>query len=134
MTVLDADAHRLDSRVPAELLRTGFLVEVWIAPRRVWEDRQLLRYRVHTVQWATRAKNSIHGVLNRNGIRSPFHSPFESKGWSFLEEVELARTDRLEVDGQLQRLDLLGEQLAALEREICKKAKASPVPGRGCWR
>jgi transposase len=118
---------RLDSRVLAELLRTGFLAEAWIAPRRVREERQLLRYRVHTVQWATRAKNSIHGVLNRNGIRSPLSSPFGPKGRQFLEEVELAGTDRWEVDGQLQRLDLLGEQLAALDREIRKKAKASPV-------
>ena len=70
---------RLDSRVLAELLRTGFLAEAWIAPRPVREERQLLRYRVHTVQWATRAKNSIHGVLNRNGIRSPFGSPFGVK-------------------------------------------------------
>jgi transposase len=118
---------RLDSRVLAELLRTGFLAEAWIAPRKVREERQLLRYRVHTVQWATRAKNSIHGVLNRNGIRSPFGSPFGVKGRSFLKEVELARTDRWEVDGQLERLDLLGTQLAALDREIRRKAKASPV-------
>lgn len=118
---------RLDSRVLAELLRTGFLAEAWIAPRVVREERQLLRYRVHTVQWATRAKNSIHGVLNRNGIRSPLGSPFGRKGRQFLEEVELPGTDRWEVDGQLERLDLLGTQLAALDREIRRKAKASPV-------
>ena len=118
---------RLDSRVLAELLRTGFLAEAWIAPRPVREARQLLRYRVHTVQWATRAKNSIHGVLNRNGIRSPFGSPFGVKGRPFLIDGELARTERWEVDGQLERLDLLGTQLAALDREIRRKAKASPV-------
>jgi len=118
---------RLDSRVLAELLRTGFLAEAWIAPRRVREERQLLRYRVHTVQWATRAKNSIHGVLNRNGIRTPLRSPFGPKGRQFLKQVELARTDRWEVDGQMERLDLLGDQLAALDREIRQQAKASPV-------
>jgi len=118
---------RLDSRVLAELLRTGFLAEAWIAPRQVREERQLLRYRVHTVQWATRAKNSIHGVLNRNGVRSPLGSPFGPKGRPFLEEVELPKTDRWEVDGQLERLDLLGSQLAALDRELRRKAKASPV-------
>src|SRR5713226_5531539 len=42
---------KLDSRVLAELLRTGFLAEAWIAPRAVREQRQLLRYRVHTGQW-----------------------------------------------------------------------------------
>jgi transposase len=118
---------RLDSRVLAELLRTGFLAEAWIAPRAVREQRQLLRYRVHTVQWATRAKNSIHGVLNRNGICSPLRSPFGPQGREFLSEVELPATDRWEVDGQLARLDLLGAQLAALDREVRKRSKASPV-------
>ena len=118
---------KLDSRVLGELLRTGFLAEAWIAPCAVRERRQLLRYRVHTVQWATRAKNSIHGVLNRNGIRSPLRSPFGPQGREFLSQVELPGGDRWEVDGQLERLDLLGEQLAALDQEIRKRAKASPV-------
>ena len=118
---------RLDSRVLAELLRTGFLAEAWIAPRAVRERRQLLRYRVHTVQWATRAKNCIHAILNRNGIRSPLRSPFGPQGRQFLEAVELPGTDRWEVDGQLARLDLLGEQLRELDREIRQRSKASPV-------
>jgi transposase len=118
---------RLDSRVLAELLRTGFLAEAWIAPRAVRERRQLLRYRVHTVQWATRAKNSIHGVLNRNGIPSPLRSPFGPRGRQFLEGVELPSTDRWEVDGQLARLDLLAGQLQELDREIRKRTKGSPV-------
>ena len=118
---------KLDSRVLAELLRTGFLAEAWIAPRGVRERRQLLRYRVHTVQWATRAKNSIHGVLNRHGIASPLRSPFGPRGRQFLEGVELPSTDRWEVDGQLARLDLLAGQLRELDREIGKRTKASPV-------
>src|SRR2546422_6116908 len=118
---------KLDSRVLAELLRTGFLAEAWIAPRAVREQRQLLRYRVHTVQWATRAKNSIHGVLNRNGIRLPLGSPFGPRGREFLSEVELPETDRWEVSGQLVRLDLLRHQLGELDREIRKRSKASPI-------
>jgi transposase len=118
---------RLDSRVLAELLRTGFLAEAWIAPRAVRERRQLLRYRVHTVQWATRAKNCIHAILNRNGIRSPLRSPFGPRGRQFLEGAELASPDRWEVDGQLARLDLLAGQLQELDREIRKRTKASPV-------
>jgi transposase len=118
---------RLDSRVLAELLRTGFLAEAWSAPPAIREQRQLLRYRVHTVQWATRAKNSVHGILNRNGIRSPRRSPFGPRGRQFLGEVELPATDRWEVDGQLARLDLLHGQLEELDREIRKRSKASPV-------
>ena len=118
---------KLDSRVLAELLRTGFLAEAWIAPRAVREQRQLLRYRVHSVQWATRAKNCIHAILNRNGIRTPLRSPFGPQGREFLTAVELPGTDRWEVDGQLARLDLLGQQLAALDREIRRRGRTSPV-------
>jgi transposase len=118
---------KLDSRVLAELLRTGFLAEAWIAPRAVREQRQLLRYRVHTVRWATRAKNSIHGILNRNGLRTPLRSPFGPQGREFLTEVELPGTDRWEVDGQLARLDLLGQQLAELDREIRRHCRTSPL-------
>ena len=118
---------KLDSRILAELLRTGFLAEAWIAPRPVREERQLLRYRVNTVRWATRSKNCIHAVLNRNGIRSPLRSPFGPQGREFLEKAELPGTDRWEVKGQLARLDLLGEQIKELDREVRKRAKASPV-------
>ncbi len=118
---------KLDSRVLAELLRTGFLAEAWIAPREVREERQLLRYRVHTVQWSTRSKNCIHAVLNRNGIRSPLRSPFGPQGRAFLEKAELPGTDRWEVQGQLERLDLLGGQVRELDREIRKRSQASPI-------
>jgi len=118
---------KLDSRVLAELLRTGFLAEAWIAPRPVREERQLLRYRVNTVRWVTRSKNCIHAVLNRNGIRSPLRSPFGPQGREFLAKAELPGTDRWEVKGQLARLDLLGEQLKELDREIRKRSKGSPV-------
>jgi transposase len=118
---------KLDSRVLAELLRTGFLAEAWIAPRAVREQRQLLRYRVHTVRWATRAKNSIHGILNRNGLRAPLRSPFGPQGREFLTQVELPGTDRWEVDGQLARLDLLQGQLRELDREIRRHGRTSPL-------
>jgi transposase len=118
---------RLDSRVLAELLRTGYLAEAYIAPREVRELRQLLRHRARSVQWATRAKNGVHGVLNREGIRSPIESLFGPKGRAFLAEVELRELDRWEVDDQLERLDLLGAQIGELDREIRARVRTHPV-------
>ena len=40
----------LDSRILAELLRTNFLAEAWIAPRPVRELRQLLRHRARSTR------------------------------------------------------------------------------------
>lgn len=118
---------RLDSRILAELLRTGFLAEAWIAPREVREQRQLLRYRAQTVRWATRAKNAVHGIVNRNGVRAPGESLFGPKGRAFLQSVVLPELDRWEVDGPLARLDLLGEQIKELDGEIRQRVKVEPV-------
>jgi transposase len=118
---------KLDSRILARLLHAGFIAEAWIAPPRVRELRQLLRFRTRTVRWATRAKNGVHGVLNRQGIYSPVDSLFGPQGRAFLEEVKLKELDRWEVDDQLARLDLLEEQMRELDQEIRERDKASPV-------
>jgi len=118
---------KLDSRVLAELLRTGFLAEAWIAPREVREQRQLLRHRARSVQWATRAKNGVHGVVNRQGIRPPRESLFGPKGRAFLAELPLAEMDRWEVDDHLLRLDVLGAQIAELDREIRRRGRENAV-------
>jgi len=118
---------KLDSRILAELLRTGFLAEAWIAPREVRQQRQLLRYRAHTVRWATRAKNAVHGIVNRNGVPAPVESLFGPKGRAFLKDVVLPEMDRWEVEGQLARLDLLEQQIRELDREIRERVKADPV-------
>lgn len=118
---------KLDSRILARLLHAGFIAEAWIAPQRVRELRQLLRFRTRTVRWATRSKNGIHGVLDRQGITSPVDSLFGPKGRAFLEEVKLRELDRWEVDDQLKRLHLLEKQLRELDREIRQRGQASAV-------
>jgi transposase len=118
---------KLDSRILAELLRTGFLAEAWIAPQEVREQRQLLRHRARSMPWSTRAKNGVHGVVNRQGIRPPMEALFGPKGRAFLAELELAKMDRWEVNDQLARLDLLGAQMATLDREIRRRSRAEGV-------
>lgn len=118
---------QLDSRILAELLRTGFVAEAWIAPREVRQRRQLLRHRAGTVRCATRAKNAVHGIINRNGVRSPVESLFGPKGRAFLKETVLPELDRWEVENQLARLDLFEQQIRELDREIRQRVKADPV-------
>lgn len=118
---------KLDSRILAQLLRAGFIAEAWIAPPRVREQRQLLRHRTRTVRWATRAKNGIHGVLNREGVVAPTESLFGAQGRAFLEEVKLKELDRWEVDDQLERLSLLEGQIDELDREIRERGKRDAV-------
>jgi transposase len=118
---------QLDSRILARLLHAGFIAEAWIAPRAVRELRQLVRFRTRTVRWATRAKNGVHGVLNREGIGAPTEALFGPKGRAFLEEVKLRELDRWEVDDQLARLDLLEQQIGELDQEIRQRGRGSAV-------
>ncbi len=118
---------KLDSRVLARLLHAGFIAEAWIAPQGVRELRQLLRHRTRTVRGATRAKNSVHGVLNREGIEAPIEALFGAKGRAFLEEVKLRELERWEVDDQLERLDLLEKQIGELDGEIRQRGRANRV-------
>lgn len=118
---------KLDSRILAQLLRAEFIAEAWIAPRPVREQRQLLRHRTRTVRWSTRAKNGVHAVLNRRGIRAPADSLFGSQGRAFLREVKLPEMDRWEVDDQLERLDLLAKQIGELDKEIRQRGKGDAV-------
>jgi len=118
---------KLDSRILAQLLRAGFIAEAWIAPPHVREQRQLLRHRTRTVRWATRAKNGVHGVLNREGIVAPADSLFGKRGRAFLGQVPLKPLDRWEVDNQLARLDLLQVQIDELDREIERRGQGDEV-------
>jgi transposase len=118
---------KLDSRIIAPLRRAGFIAEAGIAPPRVREQRQLLRHRTRTVRWARRAKNGVHGVLNREGIVAPLNSLLGVQGRAFLGEVKLKALDRWEVDDQLARLDLLQGQIEELDREGVKRGKADEV-------
>jgi transposase len=55
----------LDARGLAILLRNGTLPEVWIPPRELRDQRELLRLRIFLVRLRTRVKNRIHGTLAR---------------------------------------------------------------------
>ena len=51
----------LDAKGLAILLRNGTLPEVWIPPRELRDQRELLRFRIFLVRLRTRVKNRIQG-------------------------------------------------------------------------
>ena len=60
---------KLDARGLATLLRNGTLPEVWIAPREVRDQRELLRLRMTLVGMEIRLKNRIHAILAKYLLR-----------------------------------------------------------------
>src|SRR6202140_482776 len=62
---------KLDAKGLAILLRNGTLPEVWIPPRELRDQRELLRLRIFLVRVRTRVKNRIHGTLARHNVQVP---------------------------------------------------------------
>ena len=60
---------KLDAKGLAILLRNGTLPEVWIPPRELRDQRELLRLRIFLVKLRTRVKNRIHGTLSPHNRR-----------------------------------------------------------------
>ena len=57
-----------DTRGLAMLLRNGTLPEVWIPPRELRYQREMLRLRMCLVEARAQLKNRIHGVLMRYNL------------------------------------------------------------------
>lgn len=59
---------KLDARGLAVLLRNGTLPTVWIPPRNLRDQRELLRLRMALVNMSTRLKNRVHAILAKQGV------------------------------------------------------------------
>jgi transposase len=59
---------KIDARVLANLLRTNFLPESYLAPSEVREARELHRHRAALVRVRTSVKNRVHSILSKHGI------------------------------------------------------------------
>ncbi len=122
-----AKTDRLDARLIARMLRSGLLDEVWTPDE---GTRTLLRL-TNPARAArappTRTKNEAHGVLARNLCdRPPVTDTFGKAGRRWLAGLELPVDERLTLDGRLRQVDFLDAELAALDSEIAKQARAWP--------
>lgn len=59
---------KIDAKVLAQLLRTNFLPESYLAPSEVREARELHRHRAALVKIRTSIKNRVHGILSKHCI------------------------------------------------------------------
>lgn len=118
---------QIDARVLAQLLAAGFLPEVWRPSEDLSALRRLVAQRTRIVRERTRLKNQIQAVLHRNLVpRCPAADLFGKKGRSWLADQELPADERILVESALRRLDLAGDELALIERELAGYALVSP--------
>jgi transposase len=128
---------KLDARTLANLLRTGYLAEAWLAPPEVREQRLLLRERAWLVRLRTMAKNRIRAQLAEEGIRPPV-SLWTQSGREWLEDLELSELHRRVVGDCEVLLAILESRIVGLEATIRADAHDDPwvqalraIPGIG---
>jgi transposase len=118
---------QIDARVLAQLLAAGFLPEVWRPCEELQALRRLVAQRTRIVRERTRLKNQVQAVLHRNLIpRCPAADLFGRKGRGWLAEQDLPADEQILVASALRRLDVAGEELGLVERELAGRTLQSP--------
>ena len=131
-------SDKVDARALAQLLRTGFLPEAYLAPREVRQRRTLLRYRQGLVKTRTMVKCRVHALLIKSNVQLKFTDIFGRQGRKVLRQLDLAEPDRTCLGGWLDLLDFLDGQVTKIERQLLKSLPDDPraewlmsIPGVG---
>ena len=111
---------KVDAKVLAQLLRTGFLPEAYLAPLDVRVYREILRWRTSLVKMRAMAKNRIHGLLMRLNIQFEATDIFGKKGREMLRALMIEEPYSSILLGWLDVIDFLDGQVKIVEDKIRK--------------
>jgi len=114
---------KVDALVLAQLLRTGFLPEVWIPDDHTRRMRDLTTQRAMLVSDRTRIKNRIHAILHQRLIPAPGPDLFAPAQLLWLRNSIIIDDDgRQALDCQLRLLDLIESEIARLTHRLAQLA------------
>jgi transposase len=117
---------KVDALTLAQLLRTGYLPEVWIPDEATRLMRQRSTERAMLSADRTRIKNRIHSVLHQRLIEAPSGDLFSRAGLAWLKTLPLDPFGRDALDRHLRQLDRVEQELAALTQQIAVHAHQTP--------
>jgi transposase len=110
-----------DAQKLAQCLAGGFLKSVYVPPKSVEADRQLLRLRHRTQKKLTRVKNQIKSYLHLNGIFWPKGNgnKWTKRYLAWLSELTFENeTDRFVLEEYLNEYRYLRTRIAILTRRL----------------
>lgn len=118
---------KISAEILARLLAADFVCACWVAPKEERELRTLLHHRAALKKQVVSIKNRIHALLSRHAIIVPGSDLFGVKGRQFLRELEeLPEVEKIVLTSNLQALEALEAEIAAIENELNLKAIALP--------
>ncbi len=115
-------SDKLDARMLATMLRGDFLICSYVPPMDIRAERDLVRLRTSFVQQRTGIRNRVHSLLHKHLIRPEFSDLFEREGRKFLADLQLPSEDRIALASYLKVLDVLDEEIQAIEAHIASEA------------
>jgi transposase len=118
---------KVDALALAQLVRTGYLPEVWIPGDETRLMRQRSTDRAMLSADRTRIKNRIHSVLHQRLIEAPSSDLFSRKNLAWLKALTLDAFGRDSLDRHLRQLDRVEQELAALTTQIAVHAHHTPA-------
>ena len=123
---------KYDSCILAELLRTDFLPESYIAPQFIRTLRLLIRRRYWLVQMITRMKNRIRYLLFLEGIDLKVSAIASDKAVREIKKLLLSAHIREAIDDLLAVIYFLTPRVKALEEEIANQSQGVKEIGLLC--
>ncbi len=111
----------------ADLLRTNFLPEAYLAPPGVRDLRMMLRHREGLIKWRTSAKNKVHGLLMRYNIHLEGSDIFGVAGRRMLSELALPLRARRIMDQHLAGIEFLDSQIRSIGKRLYEELPGDPV-------
>ena len=117
---------KVDACVLAQLLRCGYLPEVWPPDLGTQRLRELCGRRSALVGQRTALRNRIHSVLAMRLVETP-HRLFSPAGRHWLETVALDEQARVLINSDLRQLDAVQAEIDALEEILAGRGYASPL-------
>lgn len=115
---------KVDSLALAQLLRTGYLPEVWQPDEETERRRTLTHRRATLVSERTRLKNRIHAVLAQDLVPLPEARLFSGAGQQWLAQQQLPPLGQRLIASDLRLLDHCEAELELLDQELVKEAHA----------
>jgi len=108
---------KVDSRIIAELLRVGFLPEVYIPTEELLRLKDLTRHRINITRLRVRIQNKIKACLLRNGIE------YENKIWNIKGLAWLESLDHEEINSFLSMYNTTKKEEELVKAKIARIAK-----------
>ena len=123
-----AKTDKIDAGTLANLYAAGYLPEIWTPDARTERMRRLVGRRYQVVRHRTRIKNEVHAILYAYLTpHCPHADLFSRVGRAWLLKQPFPDDERIAIERHMRELDRLGEDLAALDKEIAGSALTDPA-------